>query len=127
MDMNELLKLPKEQRRKFWQSVECVPGCGNCCGNCPLLSQEKKCTVHPSLPHVGTELQRARLGGNPQCRLSPIEVFIGGSYCLAVINILQPCLSFAIEPHQDAHRGTINMANSDQVFRASRRLRGFED
>lgn len=126
MNANELLVMSKNDRRNFWKSVECIPGCGNCCGKCHLLTQDKKCSVHPSLPHVGSHLKRAQLGGSIQCKLTPIEVFVGGCFCPAIINVLQPYLDFTITPYLD-QRGTISMLEHDRVFSDTRRIRGYED
>jgi hypothetical protein len=110
--------------QEWWDAVECIPGCANCCPkHCRYLGEDKKCLVHPSKLGV-TQAEAERFGRGMGCHSTPVQLFTYDVYCPAVVTIFEEELGITI-PHHTSLADVELLTNYDEAMRLTDTLRGF--
>jgi hypothetical protein len=113
--------------RKWWRTIECVPGCANCCVKrnlCRFLNKNNECDVHPKKLGI-TPQEAEKLGRGMGCHYSPIVLFTFNVYCPAIVQIIEKELGIII-PHHTTTEGVEVLTNYKETMKITREIRGYE-
>lgn len=109
--------------REWWESIECVPGCANCCPKfCSHLTKDLLCDVHPKKLGV-SPVEAEKYGRGMGCHASPIELFTYDVYCPAIVAKLEE--EGMSVPHRKESAGVEMVCDYKKVMELTRQIRGF--